>query len=372
MNRNSLPNLHALAAFGNGNSFELVSKGLPSQSEKPLLQIDECQNIALPASSPALIDKILYPESTAFLVAAPGVGKSFLALDMGLSIAANIPWQGRETLAGGVFYICLEGRIGMSKRVLAWLKAHGLEGKPLPFYLASGAIDLVNSPAHAQWINEEIQSIEAISGTTIRLIVVDTLNRAFGGGDENGPKDAGRFLANLDRIRAGLKATTLILHHHGKDEGKGARGHSSFKGAADAEYVLTALSKGVLKLKTTKQKDIESESDIFLELKPVSLGKDANGREISSAVLASANAFEVVEERPKLSRNPAKAFETLKGLAKDPAKPVSIDDWKQAFWETHFPKASPSTKKSAFARAIESLDASGHIKKEGKNAYILA
>ena len=63
----------------------------------------------------------------------------------------------------------------------------------------------------------------------LRMIVVDTLARAMAGGNENAPDDMGKLLNNVEALRQGTDAFVLLIHHTGKDETKGARGHSSLR-----------------------------------------------------------------------------------------------------------------------------------------------
>ena len=44
------------------------------------------------------------------------------------------------------------------------------------------------------------------------------------GGNENGADDMGAFVRHCDRLRAQSRAHVLIIHHAGKDEGRGAAG----------------------------------------------------------------------------------------------------------------------------------------------------
>ena len=54
--------------------------------------------------------------SFTMMYGAPGTGKSFLAIDMALSVANGLPWHGYETKQGAVLYIAGEG-------VAAWASA---------------------------------------------------------------------------------------------------------------------------------------------------------------------------------------------------------------------------------------------------------
>src|SRR5262249_23253233 len=70
-------------------------------------------------------------------------------------------------------------------------------------------------------------------------IVIDTLNRCFGGGDENSTKDMSAFVKGCDAMREEFGASVLIIHHTGHDAGKGARGATALPSAMDIAFVLT-------------------------------------------------------------------------------------------------------------------------------------
>ncbi len=74
-----------------------------------------------------------------------------------------------------------------------------------------------------------------VTGQPVRLIVVDTLARCFGGNDENDASDMRAFIEDCDVIKHKTVATLLVVHHSGKDDTKGARGSSAFRAALDDE-----------------------------------------------------------------------------------------------------------------------------------------
>jgi len=96
----------------------------------------------------------------------------------------------------------------------------------------------------------------------IKLIVVDTLARSFGGGNENAPQDMGEFINNCDDLMHEFEATILIVHHMRKDTQSGARGQSSFFGALDTCMTLKKVAQHDLLLKCEKQKDAPEFDDI--------------------------------------------------------------------------------------------------------------
>ena len=54
----------------------------------------------------------------------------------------------------------------------------------------------------------------------IKLIVLDTLARGFGGSDENAAHDMGAFIQGCDILKVKTDATILLVHHSGKDQDK--------------------------------------------------------------------------------------------------------------------------------------------------------
>jgi RecA-family ATPase len=63
-------------------------------------------------------------EASAFY-GAPGSGKSALVEDMGLHIAAGLPWHGRDVMQGAVCYIALERRLLVERRAIAFVNGMG-------------------------------------------------------------------------------------------------------------------------------------------------------------------------------------------------------------------------------------------------------
>ena len=61
--------------------------------------------------------------------------KSFLAVDIGLHVAAGIDWCGQPVKQGPVFYINGEGRGGFNRRVKAWCIANRIQDvTEIPFF----------------------------------------------------------------------------------------------------------------------------------------------------------------------------------------------------------------------------------------------
>jgi hypothetical protein len=224
-----------------------------------------------------LIPGLLAAESFAVLYGPPGSAKTFLALELALSIASGIEGSaclGKPVESGAVIYVAGEGVRGIRKRIEAWERHHGCE--PI------AGIRLLEVAPNLMAVSEANEIIAAARelNEPIRLTVIDTMARCMPGGDENSSKDVGEFVRNIDRIRRELGCAVLDVHHSGKNDPKTERGSSALRGAADTMISLADKS-GVLTLTCEKQKDADSFAGRRLQLKTVPLDDDGQ----SSCVL---------------------------------------------------------------------------------------
>ncbi|UWS79977.1 helicase RepA family protein [Phaeobacter sp. G2] len=117
------------------------------------------------------------------------------------------------------------------------------------------------------------------------LVVVDTMARSMGGGDENSSRDVSQFVANIDAIRTQTGAHVLVIHHSGKNAEAGARGSSALRAAIDTEIAITDRQ-----ITCAKQRDMEFPNRLFFNLESVELGRDRDGEPVTSAVVVEASA----------------------------------------------------------------------------------
>jgi hypothetical protein len=188
----------------------------------------------------------------------------------------------------------------------------------VPIRFLARPLDVGDNATRSEFV-EVIRDEEQVP----RLIVIDTLARCFGAGDENSTKDMSAFVASLNAIReAFLVATILVVHHAGKSAGKGERGSTALRGAADTVMSL-AGSGDWLTLKCEKQKDAEQFSPIAFKLSPVAL---PNGK--SSCVIeigpSRSGARDVM---PKLRKSDRRALEALQ---KAGGTGASFTEWREA------------------------------------------
>ncbi|GAA2082267.1 hypothetical protein GCM10009840_17990 [Pseudolysinimonas kribbensis] len=176
-------------------------------------------------------------------------GKSFLALDWGLSIAHGAPWLGREVPPGRVLYVAMEGAATLHKREVAWASHRGLPTTPAGFVAYPRVVNLLHE-ASALALAEYV----AVEG--FDLVVIDTLSRSINGADENSSAEMGAYVAALGRIKeAADGCSVLVLHHSRKGEPEVMRGSTALFAGVDRVLCWRLDSKGQDRRKLLTQKD---------------------------------------------------------------------------------------------------------------------
>lgn len=188
--------------------------------------------------------------------------KSFVILDIGLCVAYGLPWHGNPVKQGNVVYVCGEGENGLARRLMGW-KGEFAKDKPRPdesFYITSefDFCSLEDTLEFRSYLDKHCS-------TPPILIIVDTLARNFGAGNENATEDMNRFVNNVKGLlQRPYKANLSILHHVGHGDKLRARGASTLRGALDFEYRLERHNDSVA-IHATKMKDGELPESLMLD-----------------------------------------------------------------------------------------------------------
>lgn len=258
------------------NMYTQIGQETPAKSRFYAVRADEGAKRALANPGDPLIKGVIHRGAMSVVIGAPGGGKTFLMLDWAYHIATGKPWADKPVKQGAVVYLAAEaGNMIMSR--LAALEAHYGPLNDAPLFIVPCSADFAHGPDDAAALLALIRDIEAQCGQKVELFVVDTLNRAIAGGDENSSKDVGALIRNVDLIREQAKVHALVIHHPGKDAAKGGRGHSSVLGGTDTEIIISNHT-----LKFTKQRDMPQGDDIEFSLKPIVIGVDADGEPVTS------------------------------------------------------------------------------------------
>ena len=326
-----------------------------------------------------LIEGVIPKGSFTALYGPPGSFKSFIALDIAEAIATGRSWMGRPIKqTGAVLYLAGEGFGGIGARIKA-CKLHHQTEDGAPIYIVRHQLNLRSSAEDFNALMMAVVQLVEQTGMEFSLAIVDTLARAFGGGNENSSEDMGAFITAMGKVQEFLNCALMVLHHSGKDAAKGLRGHSSLLGAVDTELELLRFDeqmKGVLTI--SKQKDgADNERFGFemveVEIRPAGLG--LSDPVVSLAVQASDSA---VNDQPKKAgksnagsgKNQRLAMQCLERMVKEHGAPkyieglqrhaIKLEVWRQELWSkmgcTDEDKASF---KMTWKRAKDDLQKSG-------------
>lgn len=230
-----------------------------------------------------LIEGVLENNSMAQIFGEPASAKSLLALDWAACVATGIPWRGRTVMQGNVLYIAGEGAAGIPRRLNAWefLNGRSLREAPLEFITSPVAL---TDPQSRDGLLRVIRQMGK-AGRWPELIIIDTVARNFGTGDENSTKDMTAFVASCDALREENCSTVLTLHHSGHGDKQRSRGSTALKAALDWEYSIVKDGSSV-QLTCVKSKDASPPAPMGFSIAVVELGQDYNGATVTGAALA--------------------------------------------------------------------------------------
>jgi putative DNA primase/helicase len=196
-------------------------------------------------------------------------GKSFLAIDLACAIALGNDWFGHRVKQADVMYVALEGEQGFGKRTRAWQQYNE---HPIPDRLQF---------TDAACVRQLATVIKR--GSTV---IIDTLNRSASGMDENSSKDMGELLAGCKLLQSLIGGLVILIHHTGKDETKGLRGHSSLLAALDAAIEVQRDGEDRSWL-VAKAKDDGDGIAFSFRLNVEELGVDEDGDPYSSCAISA-------------------------------------------------------------------------------------
>ena len=313
-----------------------------------------------------VIKGLIPAESLCSTYGASGSYKSFLAISWSCHVATGMAWGGRRVSKGAVIYIAGEGSMGVKRRVKAWEITHD---KVVTDLCIINAPVFPASPDYVEQVIRTAGLVKSRTGENVRLIVIDTLARCFGGNDENDSRDMGAFIQGCDAIKQATGATVLVVHHSGKDETKGARGSSAFRAALDAEYRISRENSDVTALVAacTKMKDAEEPKESAYDLKSVEVFTDTDGEEIVSMVVIDVPRapaeLERIEEAGNKTENHAALWQCIRARTahKEPCTIALLrDDMKKLGYEMKH-----------FRRWLSKLEKDGVICVDGDDVYPL-
>jgi hypothetical protein len=336
---------------------------LPLIKEKeryPLLSISDIQK--LPKIN-WLLEGVFPAVGLACIYGPSGSSKSFLALDLSLSVACKSEWFGLKIKCVPVVYIVLEGLQGFIKRINAWIAQNKI--RPKKFFLIRDDINLFNFAD----VSDLVASLQEANFTN-GLIVIDTLNQASPGVDENSVKEISQVLNHLKFIQRETNSLTLIVHHSGKDVNRGLRGSSSIRAALDTSIEVSSESYTQKEWRIEKSKDSADGQTYKYSLKEITVGQDENQSPITSCVVEPGEKILFSKPKPtgKNQRIAYSKIEFLLPLSSTSGKCYQMPDRKMVEVEyaveeisKAFTTTEQSKRRNQARTALQSLISNGFV-----------
>jgi hypothetical protein len=285
-----------------------------------------------------LVDGILPAGGLTLIYGATKSGKTFVALDMALCIASGTSWHGHPTEQRPTAYVMGEGQSWLKERIAAWKLTNQLDGRTG----ARFTVDPV-SIMETRDVDEIAAGLEPIAPGAVML---DTLNRTMGRGNENAQEDMTAYVAGCDRIRRATGANVVVVHHTGWDDGR-ERGSSVLRSAADTVIEVSRI-RDLVTVRSILQRNGPDFESIYLKLVPT----------LQSQSLLLSNGPVGLGAQSK-SQNEARLLETVQlGVFKDGGSATALQE-------------TSGLAKSSFYHAANSLLDRGLLAKTGRGTRAL-
>jgi hypothetical protein len=176
------------------------------------------------------------PEGLTILAGKPKMGKSWLALDIALAVAAGVNVLGRQCAPGPVLYLALEDNQRRLQRRLQRLQPGFDWPAALEFNTRWPLLDAGGEKQISAWI---------AAHEAARLVIVDTLATVRPASKATDKAHSADYsaLRGLHQIASDTGVAALVIHHLRKAEADDpfdmVSGSTGLTGAADTSLILT-------------------------------------------------------------------------------------------------------------------------------------
>jgi hypothetical protein len=292
----------------------------------------------------------------------PGTGKSVIVTDLACHIAAGMPWMGKKVKQGLVVYVAAERKKLTERRMLAFRKKHGV--KDLPLLVLGGLIDMTTGTLHATAIAMAVKKAAEITGQPCVWIIIDTLTRTFGPGDQHQSKDMAKYVRSCDTIIAETGSHLTVVHHTAWS-GERGKGAIDLDGAVDASFMVKKNAAGHV-LECDGTNDGEEGVICNFRMESVNVGTDEDGEPITAPVVVKAvdvAGFVKTATQTVQAKAETELMDILTDLSAG-GHPIGGGMWQARYHQMH-PDVKENTIASRWKRAVKALEESGRVQSSG-------
>jgi phage/plasmid primase-like uncharacterized protein len=264
---------------------------------------------------PMLIKKMLPFNGIAFIGGQSGAGKTFLAIDIAVSLASGEPFFGHKVAERvGVAIFAAEGASTIPSR-LTVARNHKAQGEILPIAWLGAVPNLADTKevkAIVQRLRGVAARFRATHGVRLGAVICDTLAASFSLNDENDNSEASKAIRAMKIMSDALGIVVIPVHHFGKAAETGLRGASAWRAGCDVVISVLANRDETTgqcsnrRIALTKSRVGEEGWVAPFELRFVEIGVDEDGEKFGACYVEPGKAEDAVilvkKPREKQSR----------------------------------------------------------------------
>jgi hypothetical protein len=193
-----------------------------------------------------LVDQLWGDSSVGLIGGAPKCSKTWLGLDLALSVATGTPCLGKYAVprSGPVLVYLAEDALSVLRERVAGMARHrGLDLADVPMHVITAPTLRLDRDPHRSRLLETAKRLRP------RLVLLDPLVRLHGI-DENSAGEVAGLLAYFRSLQRQLDLSVILVHHTRKNAAGGAAAGQGLRGSSD----LHAFGDSNLYLRRTSQR----------------------------------------------------------------------------------------------------------------------
>ena len=258
---------------------------------------------ALPEPPPMLVKRLVPLDGITFVGGQSGAGKTFIVIDLAVSVASGEPFFGHKvTERVGVAIFAAEGASTIASRVTV-ARNHKAHGEILPIAWL-GAVPNLADPKEVRAMVNRLRAVDArfraSHGVRLGAVICDTLSASFSLADENDNSEAAKAIRAMKNLSDALRVVVLPVHHFGKAAETGLRGASAWRAGcdtvlsvmADRDHTTSNCRNRALVL--AKSRTGEEGWRVAFDLSFVELGKDEDGEAFGACYVEPGEAESII------------------------------------------------------------------------------